>query len=92
MDSEQVESINLTVNEYTGFLNDSLIQNALRVFIFMYIAKTAVPIPAIDKALSSTTGRIAALTFALWLGNKNFVKSLVVTSVVVFLLQFIAGR
>jgi hypothetical protein len=92
MDSEEVRFVNLTVNDNLGFLNDSIIQNVLRILIFMYIAKTAVPIPALEKALTTPAGRISALTFALWLGNKTFVQSLIVSAVVVLALQFLASR
>jgi len=92
LDSEQVKNINKTVNDTLSFMDNDIIQNVARIFIFMFIAETAVPFPMIETFLAQPLGKIVFLTFALWLGNKNFVVSASVAAGVVSALVLLSGK
>ena len=92
MDSEQVKSINKTVNESLSFFDNEVVQNVARSIVFMFIAQTAVPMPMLENFLVTPIGKVAFLTFGLWLGNKNFVLSAMVAAGVVAGLMLLSGK
>jgi hypothetical protein len=92
MDSEQVKNINNTVNDSLSFFENDVIQNIARVFVFMFISQTAVDFPLLENFLTTPLGKVAFLTFGLWLGNKNFVLSATVSVGVITALMMLSGR
>jgi hypothetical protein len=67
-------------------------QNILRALTLMYISKTAVYIPGLDKFLDTVAGKTTLLTLVLWLSNKNFVMSIATALGIVVALTLISGE
>lgn len=81
----KIDDINECINKKLSFLDNPNISAILQIFIFWYVSKTNPDIKFFNYVINNPYGQIFILSIALWRINKEFIRSFLISTILIVL-------